>query len=618
MKRKKVLFNAMSMLLLASALTACNNLDTLASPFPVEVTKEADSKDTAVKSQASTASASGKVTYDNDDLSAEWQSKNPNYIELNGSSASLKGTRAELSGNQITIKQSGIYVLSGKMDNGQVVVNTENKGTVQLVLNGVDIHRSDNSAIHVMKADKTVITLAEGSQNTVSDGNKYMNASSDDAPNAVIYSKDDLTINGSGALTIRGNYKDGLTSRDDLKIVGGQIVIDAADDGLLGRDLVAVKEGNLLINAVGDGIKATNDTESNKGLVALEGGAITIKSGNDGIDAETSVLITGGTFAMTAGGGNSSGTKIGSNASTDQESTKGIKAGSDLTITGGTFKLDTADDALHSNGSLTLAGGEIQIATGSKGVHADASLAIDGGKTTITKSYEGLESKLITVSGGETRVTSTDDGINVTGGNEGSPGNQTSGQNELHVKGGYVAVNSMSDGLDANGSIYMTDGTVVISGPTIGNRGTGALDYDGVFEITGGTLVSASALGKAQSPSAATKQYTISMNFSKAQQQGTIVSLKDSNNDTIATFAPVKSYQNVVISSPKLKKNASYTLYTGGTSTGNLIDGFYNGGANQGGDKVISFQITDMITLLSESGKTTSGNSGSPGRPMRQ
>ncbi|MBD0384202.1 hypothetical protein [Paenibacillus sedimenti] len=108
------------------------------------------------------------------------------------------------------------------------------------------------------------------------------------------------------------------------------------------------------------------------------------------------------------------------------------------------------------------------------------------------------------------------------------------------------------------------------------------------------------------------------MNFSKVQQAGTIVSLKDSNDNTIATFAPIKPYQNVVISSPKLKKDASYTLYTGGTSTGNATDGFYHGGANQGGAKLISFQITDMITWLNESGKTTSGNSGSSGKPMRR
>jgi hypothetical protein len=617
MNGKALSSKAISILLLAAALAGCtdNPLETAAPTAAVSTETTAKEPKAA---PAPSIPASSSVTYDNYDLSTDWQSKNPNYIELKDSSASLKGTGAALSGNQIMIMQSGVYVISGKMDNGQIIVDTENKGTVQLVLNGMELTRSDSSAIYVKKADKTVITLAEGSRNTVSDGKNYKKMDAEDEPNAAIYSKDDLTVNGAGSLTIAGNFKDGLTSRDDLKIAGGNIIIRSVDDGILGRDLVAVKEGTLSIEAGGDGIKATNDADGSKGNIALEGGTFTIKSGNDGIQAETSVLIAGGSYTLTAGGGSAKVTKKTGNTASDQESFKGIKAGSDLTIAGGTFKLDTADDGLHSNNSLTVAGGEILIDSGSKGVHADASLTIDGGKTTVTKSYEGLESKLITVNGGETRVISTDDGVNVTAGNEGGPGSKSGSRNEFHVKGGYIAVNSTSDGLDANGSIYISGGTVVVSGPTVGNMGTGALDYDGVLEMTGGTLVSASSLGRAHAPSANTKQYAISMSFPKVQEAGTIVSLKDSNDETIATFAPVKPFQSMVISSPKLKKDASYTLYTGGTSTGNANDGFYDGGTSQAGTKLVSFTIKDMITWLNESGVTTSGSSRGASRPRGQ
>lgn len=161
----------------------------------------------------------------------------------------------------------------------------------------------------------------------------------------------------------------------------------------------------------------------------------------------------------------------------------------------------------------------------------------------------------------------------------------------------------------------------MVSGPTVANMGTGALDYDGVLEVTGGTLISASGTGKAESPSASTTQYSISMNFPTVQQAGTIVTLKDGSNKTIATFAPVKPFQTVVISSPELKKDGSYTLYTGGTSTGTVADGFYSGGDNQGGTKVVSFTVSNVITWLNESGVTTApsnrGGGGAKGARMK-
>ncbi|MFZ5965722.1 MAG: carbohydrate-binding domain-containing protein [Bacillota bacterium] len=573
------------------------------------------------------------VTYDKDDYYSDWKNENANYIELKETNANVKGSGAAAKAGKITITEAGVYVISGKLDNGQIVVDVQNKGNVRLVLNGVEINCTDNAPIYVENAGKTIITLQDGTENLISDGEKYVfSDSSTDEPNAAIFSKDSLTINGTGKLTVRGNYNNGVTSKDDLKITGGNIQIYSVDDGLLGRDLVAVKEGNIIIEAGGDGIKSTNDTDTSKGFIVLEGGTFDIKSGTDGIQAATSVLTTGGEFTISSGGGSVNGSnKIrddrqgpwgnkGSSTVTntveeESESAKGIKASVDITISGGTFNIDSADDAIHSNNSITIAGGDISITSGDDGVHADSSILVKGGKMNIVKSYEGIESAVVTVSDGDIHVTSSDDGINIAGGNDGSsvdgrPGENhfsSSENNKLMINGGYIAVDSTGDALDANGSIYMAGGTVIVSGPT--TNGNGALDYDGTFELSGGFLVAAGSAGMAQAPSEQSAQYSIIMNYSQTQQAGTVVHLKDNEGNTVVTFAPKKNYQSVVISSSELKKDTTYTLYAGGTSTGSGTDGLYTDGEYKGGTKIVEFTISNSVTWLSETGVTTSRSS---------
>lgn len=543
MKKKFGGFKLAALLLCAVFLSSCSN-------NPAKII-ESDNKNI-------NTITSDMVTVDSDDYYSDWKNENPNYIELNENTAVIKGAGAEVKGSKITITGAGVYVISGKLDNGQIIVDVQNKGTVKLVLNGMEINCTDNAPIYVKNAGKVIISLQEGTHSIVTDGEKYILANSAaDEPSAAIFNKDDLTINGAGKLTVNANYKDGITGKDDLKITGGNININSADDGLVGRNMVLVKEGNITIKAGGDGIKSTNDTDTLKGFIALEGGTFDIAAGADGIQAKTSALITGGKFTISAGG---------------------------------------------------------------NGIHADSSILIKDGKIDIKKSYEGIESTLITVSGGETHVISKDDGINVGGGKDGSsvngrPGQntfQSSGNSKLIINGGYVSVDATGDGLDANGSISMTGGTVVVNGPT--SNGNGALDYDSGFEMTGGLIIAAGSAGMAQAPSEQSKQYSISMNYPNMQQAGTIVHLEDSKGNTVATFAPKKDYQSVVICSPELKKDTEYALYSGGTSNGSLSDGLYTNGVYQGGTKVVSFTISSIVTWLSETG-ITSGKNSNPGGP---
>ncbi|WP_407269954.1 carbohydrate-binding domain-containing protein [Radiobacillus sp. PE A8.2] len=562
------------------------------------------------------------VNYSEDDYYSEWSSENPTYIELNGTSASYDGPGGVvIEDNIIAIRTSGVYVLSGTLDDGQIMVDAEDKANVRLILNGVDITSKDSAAINIVQAEKTIISLEAGTENILTDGSAYVYEDDEtDEPDAALFSKDDLTINGTGSLTVQGSYNDGIAGNDDLKIVEGTIVVDAVDDGIIGRDLLAVKDGSFTITASGDGLKASNDEDAEKGNIAIEAGTFAITAGSDGAQAEASVMIAGGEYTIVSGGGSANGETHTAErggfagqttATTDSEtaSTKGIKAVADVTITGGTFNIDAADDGLHSNDTLTVAGGDFTIATGDDAVHADTSIVTTGGIIDVTKSYEGIESQQITIEDGTIHIVASDDGINIGGGNDGSGldmGGSTNGK--LMINGGYIVLRTSGDGLDSNGSIEMTSGTVIVNGPT--ESMNGAIDYDGSFEMTGGTLIAAGSSGMTQGTSDSSTQNGVLMTYSETQAAGTILHLEDSNGEAVVTFVPEKDYQSVFISSSLLAQDGSYTLYTGGSSTGSEADGVYTGGVYQAGTKVVDFTISETVTWLNESGITTGGGAG--------
>lgn len=484
-----------------------------------------------------------------------WQAEGATAIQLKGNTAALQGYGASLDGNLIYILAPGTYVISGSMENGQIIVDSQGKGNVRLVLNGATIQSKESAPIYVRNADKAIITLAEGTQNLVSDGQSYKLPAGEDEPNAAIFSKDDLTINGQGALTVRAHYNNGIMSKDDLRITGGTLSVTAVDDGLVGRDRVIVRDGTITVEAGGDAIKTTNESDPAKGYVAVDGGTLRLKAGADGIQATTSVMINGGTIQVDAG-----------------------------------------DDGLNSSHQIAIVGGEITIAAKDDGIHADQSIVIQGGKIAITQSYEGIESKLITIAGGEISVVASDDGISVSDGTANAsggrpaPGAASASPYAIHIRGGVITVDAMGDGIDANGSIYMSDGTLFVHGTTANNNG--AIDYDGVFEMTGGVLIAAGSSGMAQAPSPQSTNHAIAMTFTaRAQQAGTTVTLRDSSDKELLSFTPKRQFQSIVIASPAIKQGATYTLHAGGT-------------------KVVSFPVSSVITWVTETGVAA----GPPGR----
>ncbi|EPR10383.1 carbohydrate-binding domain-containing protein [Ruminiclostridium papyrosolvens] len=647
MKRKfrgcKLLSISLSLFLLAS----CSNS---AIQSANETQPAADSSG-SIKSSKVIKVTNDMITYDTDDNYTLWKNQNPTYVKLNGATATLTGPGAEVQENKVTIATAGTYVISGKMNDGQIIVDSKDKGTVRLVLNGAEINSSNSAPVYIKNADKAVLSLEEGTDNTLNDGKNYtLDDTANKEPDSAVFSKSNLTINGTGKLTVNANYNDGISSKDDLKIIGGSISINSKDDAIVGKDMVLVKDGSITVKAGGDGIKSTNDTDEKKGFIVIQGGTFNLTTQTDGIQAETSMLITNGNINILSGGGSANGTKKSGDdrkapgrwenntetesTETETPSAKGLKAESYIDIAGGTFKLDTSDDAIHSSNSATVSDGDITIASGDDGIHADSNIDIKNGKINITKSYEGIESMVLTIADGEINITSDDDGININGGNDGSAGtggpggggqpeeagvpgepgqaggpgqpgqgpDAVSANSMLYINGGNISVNASGDGLDSNGSVVMTNGKVFVSGPTSNNNG--AIDYNGTFKISGGLLIAAGSSGMAQAPSEESTQYSINMNFPNLQEAGTIVHLQDSKGNTVATYAPEKEYQSVVISSPLLKKDSSYSLYTGGSLTG---------GVYKAGTKLIDFKATGSVTWLDENGVTTQKSFGPGG-----
>lgn len=547
-----------------------------------------------------------------------WDSAAVVAITLNGDSITASGDGVKVEGSQATITSAGTYSISGSLADGQIIVDTEDKAVVRIILSGVDIHNSTSAPVTVQNAKKTVIILAEGTENVVSDASEYVFATpEEDEPNAAIFSKSDLTIYGGGSLTANGNFNDGIASKDGLIINAASVTVTAVDDGIRGKDYLVVKGGSIAVTAQGDGLKADNADESDKGYVSVESGALNITAARDAVTAESDVIVSDGEITLTSGGG-SSGQVDGTT------SAKGIKGVASVIIDGGNFTINSADDAIHSNGSVVVNGGTFAIATGDDGMHADATLEINGGEIQIIESYEGLESAVITINAGSFHIASSDDGINVASGNDGSgamgrggrPGGDAftySGSNYLYINGGYIVVNAYGDGLDINGAVAMTDGVLLVSGPLQQNNG--ALDYDAGWNMTGGLVVAAGSVGMAQAPGENSSQNSVLVNLTSIQQAGTLMHIADSSGKNILTFAPEKQYQSVAFSSPALVKGETYTISLGGSCTGAVKDGLYQDGDYSSGTKYESFTISSVVTMIGSGGMRGPGGPGGRRRP---
>lgn len=628
-----IMLTACSAAATPSATQSSNAATTQTSNIPT-ASSETNNTSTPANDSSSTAAAENSKTHDSSE-DYVYDASQSVALMLNGDSISAGGAGVTVTENIATITAAGTYTLSGKLNDGQIVVNSPSEGIVRLVLNGAEIHSSTSAPIYVKQADEVMIVLADNSQNILSDGQTYtFDVPADEEPNAAIFSKADLTITGNGAINVTANFRDGITSKDGLVIDNGNITVQAADDGIRGKDYLVMKNGNITVNAQGDGLKSDNETDATRGYIYIEAGTIQVNAGGDAINAQTDVIVSDGTFNLTSGGGSSQ-------LADESTSAKGIKGAVSVVIEAGTFNINSADDTIHSNDSITIHGGSFQLSSADDGVHADTSLTINGGDLQIAQSYEGIESAAITINNGKLDITSSDDGINVAGGNDGSgmnfggqppmrpglggqppmqPGfggaqqdyfGASTGSYSLHINGGTILVNANGDGVDVNGGIEMTGGLLVISGPT--QQMNGALDFDAGFKMAGGTIVAAGSSGMAMAPDQSSSQPAVLIYFTATQPGGSLVHIQDSAGTDILTFAPAKDYQSLAFSSAALKNGETYTVTTGGSATGSELGGLYQDGTYTSGTQYTTFTISSAVTIVGTGGGM--GGGGGPRRP---
>ncbi len=522
---------------------------------------------TADISSFTTLKESDTVT-ESDDVTAE--------ITLNGSSIEGSGSGYTISGSTVTISEEGTYVISGTLDDGQIIVSADSTAKVHLILNGVTINCSNSAAIYITQADKTTITLAEGTTNTLTDGSTYTYADTEnEEPNACLFSKDDLTINGEGTLTVNGNFNNGIGCKDDLKIVSGTITVDAVNNGIKGNDSITVTGGTITVTSDGDGIKSDNTEDSDKGYIHITGGDITIISAGDGIQASNTIYIEDGNIDIQSGGGYSNvaahtGSGMGgmggwggmwgtteSDSSDDSDSTKGIKSDKYINIAGGTITVDSADDSIHCDVEIVINDGDINISAGDDGIHADSIITINGGDIDITTSYEGIESNLIYINGGDTTVYASDDGLNANNGGSETP--------LIKITGGNLSVTTPTgdtDGIDSNGNIEITGGYTIVYGGSSSGSMAGSVDLDGQITVTGGTVIALGGICETPSSSGCCNLVVMSgLSFTSGDYTVT-----DSSGNEVISFTVNGNYSSAWICSENLELNESYTLKAGSTT----------------------------------------------------
>lgn len=579
------------------------------------VTAPGDSS-SATEEGASDAVSTKSLPSDNEmftarDLSADYDSSAAVTIALNGSSASSSSDSVKISGSTVTITEEATYLISGTLEEGMIVVDAGEKAKPQIVLNNASITSKTSAPLYILSADKVVVTLAEGTENALSNAEGFLSIDDNNIDGAV-FSKEDLTFNGTGSLAVTSPKGHGIVCKDDLVFAGGSYEINSASHAIDANDSVRITKASITANAGKDGIHAENSEDTSLGFVYIADGTTTITAEGDGVSASGILKIMDGNFTLSAGGGNENGTKHSSDgygdfmggrgpgkdrmnrsepdssrsnsdssssdsSSSDSSSMKGLKSNSSILILGGAFQIDSADDGIHANISVAIQNGTLNIATGDDGVHADETLDISGGSITIAQSYEGLEAQNLTVSGGEITLTASDDGLNAAGGKDesgfggrdeerfadrpenGRGGGMSSGNGSILISGGTLKITASGDGIDANGTLEITGGFTTVCGPTQGDTAT--LDYDVSGSISGGIFIGTGASGMAQTFSDST-QGVIAVTTGNVSAQTPIV-LKNASGETVLSHTPELDYAVVILSSPEMKKGETYSLSVG-------------------------------------------------------
>ena len=484
------------------------------------------------------------------DLSGDYDESTAISIELEGETISCDSDAVSIDGSCITLLDEGTYLVSGTLDDGQILVNADDTDKVQIVLSGVDITSANSAAIYSLNADKVFVTLAEGTDNTLTNGGAYA-AIDENNIDAVIFSKTDLTLNGSGSLSVNAQAGHGVVSKDELTVTDGSYFVTAAEHGLVGKDSLAVAGGTFQITSGKDGFHAENTEDTTKGFLYIKDGTYTINAQGDAISASGDLQVDGGDFDLTTGEGSASVTmpaednfvpggqsglpgnppqgerpdngeepprqpddsgngqpanlpaqpveEVQSSEAANSEtgeaadlvSQKGMKADGALTVNGGVFTIDSSDDCIHSAGVLTVTSGEFTLSSGDDALHSDDGVLIQNGTFSIPYCYEGLEGLSVTVNGGDFDITAHDDGFNAAGGTDNSG---FGGRDEQFAAddNAFIIINGGDIIITSDGDCIDSNGNLSINGGTLdltcNGNGNTTLDCNGTYTNNGGNV----------------------------------------------------------------------------------------------------------------------------------
>lgn len=511
---------------------------------------------TATDTAASNSSFSTKVKsgekldvdthYSEQDLS--WDASSETAIDLSNPTAT-DGVTVE--DGTLTITKAGTYKLSGEYQ-GQIKVETADSDAVRLVLDNANITNSSGAALNVVNADEVILYSASGTTNTISDGADYT-ATGENDPDAVVYSKADLTIAGEGTLKVNGNHEDGIHTSDGLVIASGILEVNAANTGIKGKDYVDILGGTINVTAQQDGIKSTNDTDEGKGWTRLSNGTVTVNAGDDGFKASRVVEISGGSLTV-------------------EQSDEGIEA-QYINVSGGDVNVTSADDGM--NASLKTSDSESTDSFANTSDTANQQQgSLPGGQQNGTSNQQQQEtgqpqppamsgtSQDGTSQNGTTGTGQQGMGQPPQGGMPGGGGGTFEVIDAaINVSGGHVTVNAEGDGIDSNGVTTLSGGTLIVNGPSQG--GNAALDTNGDLLLNGATVLSGSTADMFEAPSTNSTSGYLKLTNSSGFEQGSTVQVADSSGKVVANYKVTKSnVQLVLVSSSSIVKGQSYTVYT--------------------------------------------------------
>ncbi len=491
-------------------------------------------------------------TYDEDEAT---------YISLADGATTIDGNGASVEGDVVTITEEGTYVVTGELSDGQLLVTLDSETKAQVVLAGVTIHNEDGPAIYITQADKVFITLADGTENVLTDGSEYTLEDDSDEPYATLFSKDDLTINGSGTLTVTSSYRHAICSKDDLVITGGTFYVTSVEDAIRGRDAVKILDGTFVIESGEDAIKSNNDEDGTKGFVSIDGGTFTINAGDDALHAETVLLINDGDIDI-------------------QSCYEGLE-GEQIYINGGDIEITASDDAINASLRDTVSGTTTDATTdgtasdmggmgdmGDMGGEAPTNRGMsDSSASGGTAPGDGFDSD--TTSGVSTQIAITnseapsDMGNMQNMGGGGTMGGTMSGSSEsclIQINGGYLVIEAGGDAIDSNGYLEINGGTIYANGPASGEDFV--LDAEYSAELNGGTVIMLGGMTMPQTFDSGSQAY-IYTNVSGSA--GDLVALVDSSGNVLASFESLESFQVIIASSAEIAEGDSVTVVVGGT-----------------------------------------------------